>query len=415
VTRAHRRNITADTRKHLAVGLTAVTLAAGLTACANSGDGADKGAKTVSKGSATGTPLKILIASMDVGAEDVKRGANLAANAINDAGGIDNHPIQIVYCVHNTGDDNAAGACVSKALKDPAVVAGAAWKTTAGAVTTPMINDARLACLGCLMFGPTDFTAPAFFPDQAGFLAVNLQVQMAKDILGAHTVTMPFRLDTTAGLPDLVAATKPTGLELVNLPVNAAQSDLSATAAELISKKPDAIVDGIELPLFNKLMLAVEAQGAKIPVTVAAVSVGPKTIKDRLAGVTSPVSILSVVNRTSKGFADYEADVKKYDPNQDSNDASVSAWLAIKYLFTKNVAAALEGKEITRQAVWDTTNSLKAVNTEGLMPPMDWSTPTKLLGGTVTRGFNTTGYAYKYAGGDWKLEGNAFSLGDGQK
>jgi ABC-type branched-subunit amino acid transport system substrate-binding protein len=212
-----------------------------------------------------------------------------------------------------------------------------------------------------------------------------------------------------------VAATKPTGLELVNLPVNAAQSDLSATAAELISKKPDAIVDGIELPLFNKLMLAVEAQGAKIPVTVAAVSVGPKTIKDRLAGVTSPVSILSVVNRTSKGFADYEADVKKYDPNQDSNDASVSAWLAIKYLFTKNVAAALEGKEITRQAVWDTTNSLKAVNTEGLMPPMDWSTPTKLLGGTVTRGFNTTGYAYKYAGGDWKLEGNAFSLGDGQK
>jgi len=412
VTRAHRWNITADMRKRFTVALTAVTLAAVLAACG--ADGADK-VPTVSKGSATGTPLKILVVAMDFGeVEDVKRGANVAASAINDAGGIDNHPIEIVYCVHDTGDDNAAGSCVSEALKDPAVVAGAFWQTTAGAVTTPLINDAKLACLGCMMFGPTDFTAPAFFPDQAGFLAINLQVQMAQEILGAQTVTMPYRPDTAPGLPDLVAATKPEGLELVNLPVNAAQSDLSATAAELISKEPDAIVHAVELPLLNKLMLAVEAQGAKIPIVVAAGTVGPKTIEDRLAGVTSPVTILSIVDRTSKGFAEYEADVKKYDPEQDANDGSVSAWLAVKYLFAKNVAPALDGKEITRQAVWDTSNSLKAVNTDGLMPPMDWSTPTNLLGGMVTRGFNTTGYAYTYTGGDWTLEGQAFSLADGQ-
>jgi len=416
VTRAHRWNITADTCKRLAVALTAATLAVGLAGCGNSAKGDAKGGTTVSKGSATGSPLKILMVAMDFGeVEDVKRGANVAANAINDAGGIDNHPIQMVYCVHDSGDDNAAGSCVSKALKDPAVVAGAFWETTAGSVTTPMANDAKLACLGCSMFGPTDFTAPSFFPDQAGFLAINLQVQMAKEILGAKTVVMPYRPDTTSGLPQLVAATKPAGLDIVNLPVNASQADLSATAAELISKKPDVIIHAVELPVLEKLLVAVEAQGAKIPITVTAGQVGPKTIKDRLAGVTSPVTILSVVNRTSKGFANYEADVKKYDPDQDANDSSVSAWLAVKYLFAKNVAPALEGKEITRQAVWDTSNSLKAVNTDGLMPSMDWSTPTKLLGGMVTRGFNTTGYAYKYTGGDWKLEGQAFSLTDGQK
>ena len=84
--------------------------------------------------------------------------------------------------------------------------------------------------------------------------------------------------------------------------------------------------------------------------------------------------------------------------------------MTIKYLFAKNIATALKGKDITRQSVWDAANALKAVDTGGGMPAMDWTTPTKLLGGSVTRGFNTTGYACTYEGGDWKLKGQAFRL-----
>jgi ABC-type branched-subunit amino acid transport system substrate-binding protein len=401
----------------LATALVALTAAACSSSSSSnatgSATGSGSGSVTSTAGStAKGSPLKLVTVVEDFGEQsDLIAGANIAIDAINASGGVDGHPLQLVTCQHQSGDDNPAGTCLSSALQDPSVVAGVAFSTTASAVTTPMLNKAKIACIGCAMFGTADFTSPSFFADWPGFLEDSMLVPLAHSVLGAKVIAFAYNSQTAASSVQLAQVAAPAGVKIVPVPINPTQADLTSTAATMIAAKPDAIIGGAQLPLMTKLLLAAQSQGANIPLVMSALPVGPKTTKSVLQGINSNVVVMSDVDRSSAGFAEFMRDLQKYSPSQQASDEAVNTWMQIKLEFAKDIVGAIpKGTTITRSSVFSAANTLSAVNTDGLTPTMNWTKPTNYLGGKVTRAFNLTGYAYKADNNQWVQDGGMVRL-----
>jgi len=373
----------------------AIVLMLTLGACSSSG-GTSSGS-----GKLSGKPVKVLVLIEDYGSQDlIKAGDSLAEKAINAQGGIDGRPLQIVTCEHQSGDKNTAGACVSKALADPDVVAAAGFNSTASAVTTPLITKAGLACLGCVLFGPADFSSKSFFPVSPGFLTTNVMSAIATKYLHVDSIALPYNSATGGALPGLVESTTPKSVKVIKVPITTAQTDLSSPAANMLSQKPGAIVAAAALPLLVKLMAAVEGQGgANIPLVMYGGDLVPGNVASQLPGVTNSIIMSSDYNRSGAGFAQFESDLKKYSPDTEPANLVLQQWIGIKMLFAKQVVPkAGSADSLTRQSVFNAANSLSSVNLDGLTPTLDFTKPSNLLGGTVTRAFNTTSYVFKIDG-----------------
>jgi ABC-type branched-subunit amino acid transport system substrate-binding protein len=395
----------------LAAALTALTAAA--CSSNSSGNASGQGTANSTAGStAKGSPLKLVAVIEDFGEQnDLQAGADIAIKAINASGGVEGHPLQLVTCHHQSGDYNPAGNCLSKALQDPAVVAAVSFSTTASPVTTPMLNKAKIACLGCAMFGTADFTAPSFFADWPGFFEDSMLVPMAYNLTGAKVIAFPYDAATAASSVQLAEVAKPPAVKIVPVPINPTQVDLSSTAAAMIAAKPTAILGAAQLPLLTKLLAAAKSQGSNLPLVTSALPFGPTNTRSTLAGFTGDVYLLSDVNRSSAGFAQFTSDLQKYDPTAAASDEVVNTWMQIKLEFAKDVVGSLpSGTAITRSSVFAAANKLQAVNTDGLTPTLNWTKPTNYLGGKVTRAFNVSGYGYKVDGTKWVPRGGLVRL-----
>ena len=112
--------------------------------------------------------------------------------------------------------------------------------------------------------------------------------------------------------------------------------------------------------------------------------------------MNSNIYVESGYDSSSPGYAEYIADMKKYSPNAPTTgDPAVSGWLAV-HMFQW---AATHATSMTRSAILAAMNGASAYTTGGLMPPVNYSVPSTVLGGSVPRYFTPYVYLYKYENG----------------
>jgi ABC-type branched-subunit amino acid transport system substrate-binding protein len=219
-------------------------------------------------GSAHGTPVSLMVMYQFPGDPyaqhpEVGAGAQAAALAINNAGGINTHPIQIITCdIHDSPTQELA--CAQEAISDHvAAVVGSLFES--GAQSIPTLQQAGIPIIGPLgVYTPNEFTNTDVWP-----------------LMGGAATTYPAipYLAARQGLKRIAVATSPgTGLDqlikaqasragmtyagTVNVPITA--TDYSTYAQDLKNLNPDVVVQVLSPTGSTQIMKAAMQIGLSV-------------------------------------------------------------------------------------------------------------------------------------------------------
>jgi ABC-type branched-subunit amino acid transport system substrate-binding protein len=125
----------------------------------------------LSNGSAKGTPVKVGVIAPTGSAgqnyPEVLASATAAAMAINKAGGIQGHPIQIDYC-NEQNDPNAGPACARKLVSDGVVIADATTSDVNPQGIYDVLRAANIASVANNVTQVPDYTDASVYPIDSG-------------------------------------------------------------------------------------------------------------------------------------------------------------------------------------------------------------------------------------------------------
>ena len=325
----------------------------------------------IAEGISPGTPYSNLAISA--------AGANAAVKAINAAGGVNGHPLDLVTC-DTQNDPNDAATCGRTMVSD-GIAALVGSITGFGANVLPILTAAHIASLGQIAVGAADLTNPDGFP----FAPAGIDVAVGEPDLAARlgaTKISEVRVDlsATAQLPQLAAiGLSSHGLKLINsvaLPMNA--PDMSSYVAAATANGTDGISLILQPNDLVNFVKAAKAAGFKGKLVSDAANV----LRNLTGGFASTMEGVYVVDEAKPATDTSDPAVQKFNTELAAVDTKVTpdytvedAWASV-YLFAQ-VAKPLP--------TVDAASILAAMPTvtdfdSGVFPPIDFSKPVKFPG-----------------------------------
>jgi ABC-type branched-subunit amino acid transport system substrate-binding protein len=304
-----------------------------------------------------------------------------AAERVNKDGGIEGHPVEIKTCdLQNLPDQ--ASRCARDAVRDKA--SAALVQASFGAAKIPPIfEQGKTAYLPAFAFDPADLHSAVAFPMAAGVLT-----QIAGSYIAGLNCDNPVLISVQTPQLDYVkklsamgfkAAGKPPA-KIVAAPLGA--TDWAPTAAQAVSSKPDCIVPYLSETLMTAFYPALQQTGWK-------------NDSNKLAGYQGGVYTQKILEKFPKlleGMVAVDMSFPFNDPkwakfnetmdpiNKEKLTNFTSSFTKGSYLnflafvdVAKRVAKA--GQPINNQTVLAMFNKTKDVNTDGLLAPVNTSTP----------------------------------------
>jgi ABC-type branched-subunit amino acid transport system substrate-binding protein len=358
----------------VAVGAMALPLAA-LPATAQSG----------------GETIKVMVIHEDsagVANPEIPEGAIAAAEAFNKDDGIGGVEVEVLVC--DTGNDvNQAAECGRQAVEE-GVVALIGTLTPHSEGFMDLMAENKIASIGNVLAGISDFQSPSSFPLNAGIIATagNLPRFLYDD--GATVISVA-RPDLTEG-----AALKTFGdlaLEAVgsaienDVPVPTDAPDMSLYVEQALAGGTDGIV--VALPSQQALNFVQAARQSNPDVKLAIISTEPGPVQEALgADAKGIVQALSFLPPRTVKTAEGKRFLKEIKAAgfEDSTGFRLNSWVAMQIL--KQVADGLP--EVTAAGVFDALAASGPIET-GLTPALQWTTPADLgtLSALAPRAFNT--------------------------
>jgi branched-chain amino acid transport system substrate-binding protein len=342
----------------LAIGLIPLVVLA--SAC--SGSDSESGGSADDAG-LTGDPIKLsVMATADgiTGAPEVFDGAQAAAAAINEAGGIedpaggDAHPLEIVECRVSSQDSTSnpavARECAEDAISEGVVADVGKFLFAAQAIEA--FQQAGVPLIGTFAVDPTDYISPNVFAVSGG-AAISLSgVGAALQEAGATTLGF-VSADNPAGrgLPALIAPVVGGPQSIVvqeYLPLDPSV-DVTPFVSRLARANPDGIILGQTASLSVRLTKALRQAGYEGLIGWTAANLNEKTIGE-LGPDTQDIVVSSnypAVTAANSEIERYVAEMEEYAPDALLDEYSLNAWYAVQ------VTAAILGEvdEFTGEAV----------------------------------------------------------------
>ncbi|MBE2318188.1 ABC transporter substrate-binding protein [Solirubrobacter sp. CPCC 204708] len=365
-----------------ALALCATTaMGLGLVAC-----GSDEGGGGAANAGLTKDPVKLWV----IGDETSQTGLSYsgipaaikaAAERVNKEGGIEGHPVEIKTCdLQNLPDQ--ASRCARDALNDKASAAlvQASFGT---AKIPPVFEQGKTAYLPAFAFDPADLHSDVAFPMAAGVLT-----QIAGSYIAGLNCQNPVLISVQTPQLDYVkelsamgfaAAGKPPA-KIVAAPLGA--TDWAPTAAQAVSSKPDCIVPYLSETLMTAFYPALQQTGWK-------------NDSNKLAGYQGGVYTQKILEK----FPDLLEGMVAVDMSYPFNDpkwnkfnetmdpinkekltnftSSFTKGSYLNFLAFVDVArrVAKSGQPVNNESVLAMFNKTSDVQTDGLLAPVDTSTP----------------------------------------
>jgi branched-chain amino acid transport system substrate-binding protein len=379
-----------------------------LTACSSSGSsapsgGSDRGSteSSAAHSTANGSSIKLGMIMNSFYTPLAPPGAMAAISAINAAGGVNGHPLELDVC-DNRQDANAAAACARKYADDSSIIATVGDNNSFGDSSNPPLATAKVAGIGVNPLGSGDYASPRIFPfSNGGLLYLGATKFMLQDLHASRLGMVITGTPTAAALPKLIDSMvmKPAGTKLADVgTIPPTATDVSSQAAALT--KTNGQLVALTEDVSERYITASRQQGYAGPFAVSEALADAKLLqKDVSSSDLDQLYGTTYFDKTSPGYQHFLADMGKYQPNVHPSDLSTIAWLAVE-IFAK-VAATLP--TITRQSVWDALNRQTDLTTEGLTQPLNFTVPGTALGGTAPRLISAAQIIYidRYQDGKW--------------
>jgi ABC-type branched-subunit amino acid transport system substrate-binding protein len=304
----------------------------------------------------------------------LKAGITAAVNAINAAGGLDGHPLELTTCdtQYNT---NKELTCMRQLIDDKvSAVVGPLILNDATGREYQLSKAADVPIVGSLGLTEIEYNSPGVFPLVGGI--PSWYYGAVEHLLGVGSQRLSFLGESTPGAvlsgQLTEAAIKAAGMTptaIVNTDTTA-DPTFAVGAAKATSNGVDGVVIGTNPQFVPKAVLALKTAGYKGPISTISSIVPPPLIKalgsagDGLL-VTSDVSLVS--DTKNPAVAEFVDAMKKYQPSASLEELSMDGWAATQ-LLVKVAGANTRGADIMKAF-----DNLSGSVDLGVMGP--WSTP----------------------------------------
>jgi branched-chain amino acid transport system substrate-binding protein len=372
-----------------------------MSACSSSGGAPASQVAGSTAGPSGSAPLKVMvIATLSSDAfswpEDAS-GAQAAAAAVNAAGGVNGHKIEILAC-NDQNDPNAAGNCARQAVAEN-VVAVASGQTNYSNIFLPVLASAHIADIGDVVFQAADLTSPVAYPFDGGTFSgfVGVGAAMARDgckKVGVVRLETPVTL-SQANLVYLGAASGHAGAG-PDIAVSATQPSFAGTVQSEISGGADCITGILANAQVDALISAVKQSANPNMLVGDVIQTLPVSDLKRMGSEANGlIAVSGEYPVTSPQAAQFVDQMQKYEPSATISEAAGNTWAAVT-VFAK---LAAEKHAYTAQAVIDALNSASALEVPLYPHPFNFSKPNPVK--QLARIFNTTVLAFKISGTDY--------------
>jgi ABC-type branched-subunit amino acid transport system substrate-binding protein len=397
------------TNRALVVAVSVIVPALALSACGSSSKKATNTttstAAASSNGSATGSPIKLMTITGETGPlafKEVGLAAEAAAKAINAAGGVANHPIQIIDC-DDKFDPNLTAACGRKAVSEK-VTAVVGALTGNGDSYMPIIAKAGIPSVADFPNSTSENTSPDSYPISVSALQLTAAAAIIKSAGGGSVAYIGPNLPAYAGLMQLTGSLLPSmGMKLKNstiFPVSA--TDYTQYVASAYGSGASGVVPVLAaagtVPAFVNAVSGGGYSFAKTPTVLAGTTFSPSVLTGQLKGKLDDVYVINAgqtpTDTSLPGIKTFHQEVEAAGTPLEYKDTSLGAWVGV------HVIAQLLAKatgDITAPATLIAAMKAAGPISYPGWTTFDWSKPAlpAPLAKVFPRAFNTTFWVSK--------------------
>lgn len=362
-------------RARLATVAAVLALVTGACGSSASHSNASQNTSSTSSGGATGTPVKLMvigaIQSADLSAPEIVDGAKAAATAVNAAGGIDGHPIQILSC-NDQFDPNQAATCAEQAVSDH--VAAVVGSLTAGGTTVlPILAAAHIADFADFPLSPIEYTDADSFPIYGGELIEALGEAEVLHVHGVTKATIAWDGQTSAQVvrDTLAGALKTLGISYTSLTIPTTTTDMAPWVSRVLSGGTEAVV----MQLFpNQVQSLLQQAGAQGKLHSALFVMSSSVLNSSEVGALNGAGDgayvaggFPLVTDTSSALSQFRTEMSASAPSAAQDFFSLNSWAGVHVLAT----IATQAHAFNAAEVLAAVQSVKGLNTLWLS---NWST-----------------------------------------
>ena len=390
----------------------AITIVSALAvaACGSSGSSSSSPAAATSAASssaagtssaASGAPIKLMtmgpVSSPQFSLPSIPVGAQIAVDAINSAGGIDGHKVQLIVC-NDQNNPNTAAQCARQAIKEK-VAALVGGLEDFDLQIMPLLQQAGIPWVG--LTTPDDYTSTNLFllGGEGAPTFTGIGLSLAQE--GCKNIAV---IVTAAGgtqkinAEQIAAGVRAGGAKVATtITVPATAVDLASTVAAARSAGADCIGSGTSPAQSGPLITAVNA-GAKLKLAFASGGL-PNVVLSQLGksanGVLAPAGFLP--------FTSTEGVVQRLRQQVETQYPKVplDQFVETGYASVNTVEQAAKGlSDVTASSVMTALSKLQGYDT-GLGPVVDFATPSSIPG--FPRVKNSKVFVWVAKNGDYHL------------
>jgi ABC-type branched-subunit amino acid transport system substrate-binding protein len=297
----------------------------------------------------------------------------------------------VVLC-DGRGDPNEDANCGRRAA-DEGIVALVGSFTFDASRLVPILEEGNIAMFGsCCPIAEIEFSNPISFVTGSNFaIPAGAVARMVDDgcespaVVYIETASLQFATDVAKSVFEFKGFDV-NDAKFITIPITA--QDYSAQVAQAIDGT-DCIYGGIADSNWAAFLPAMESLGGTQRLYGHQGNLNSVIAAEFPELTQDGISVNSYPNIAGPMWDDYRAALEEYDaPDLDWNSlAGLGTWSA--YEAFVDIVSGMEG-EITNETFLAAANSATAVDTGGMVPVLDLSTPWAGMGGAFPRIFNRT-------------------------
>lgn len=303
-------------------GTAAIALA--LSACASSNGGS---------GSSSG-PVTLMVMESQTGIAGVDHtapaGAEAAASAINQAGGVDGHKIKIISC-DTASDPNKSAQCARQAISQKVAAVVGSFDPIGVSTSLPLLESAKIPYIGPIGTVPAEYSNPVSFPVTSGDPGGTFGMVMMAKNAGCKTVGTFGDPAADGGVSTQLAdSIKQAGMNAVFVKLPTGTSDVTPEVSELLQSHPNCVAYALSGQVAVQLFSAIRQQGSNAQLITSTGCLLPPFLKALGKNANGILANSQTPPLNSPDLTSFTDDLTKYQPNVQPNPFDLMSWYAVQ-------------------------------------------------------------------------------------
>lgn len=358
----------------------AVVLGLVVSACGGSSDSSSSGdSPTTTSGASapTGEPIKLMtVTTLNANGptyENISITAELAAQYLNNNGGIQGRPVEVIVCDEQF-DAAVAAACARKAVEEGVVSVIGSFTFFAEAIV-PVIAASDITWFGaCCAISPSELGSPHSFPmGNQPMYAVGAVKRAVEDGCVNINAVVAEGADAIF-LPPMINAMKAYGREFNDvITPSPVSQDYSADLARSITGVDCMVVVKSETP-FLTWNTAYEQAQTTVKQYGNQGNLNAVSAKGAERATDGNIIVGMYPDLSTSPWDDYRATLEANNIDQVANDfnslGGMGTWAA--YMGFAQIAATIQG-EITAASFFEAASMTTALDLDGMVPVLDFT------------------------------------------